>query len=280
MRCLALAEAWSSGTKTLWGDVDIDFVATAVRVAGVAQIDREPTMSQRSVLVVDTYDEAERHRGAGCSAAGARVLVDDVGCSVPEGYDAVWNPNAYGAPALYPGFGGAVFAGAMFTPVRQDIPRWTSGDAGSDVAITLGGSHIPEHIRAALEVLASDDAVRIRAAGSWVPPEWTHIDPTRLWADVIQAGCLLTAAGSTLWQAAVSRIPVVVLLMADNQRLIFEWAQRGGVPGVDALAIQDPKALARELRRALAEPRPTPPIPADGAARTAERLSSLISLGD
>src|SRR5262245_33190279 len=79
MRCAALAEAWTAGTRRFWGSIEIDFVRAALCDAGFEAATEAAELTSASVLVVDTYDSVERDRCARCRDAGARVLVDDVG---------------------------------------------------------------------------------------------------------------------------------------------------------------------------------------------------------
>lgn len=275
MRCLALAEAWPGKTR-VWGEATIEFVRNALRARQINVGVAEPVVSLDSILVVDTYDERERERGAAYDHAGARVLVDDVGCRIPHGYDAVWNPNAYGTKALYPAFRGPVYTGAAYTPVRRNVPQWTGGRS-DDVAVTLGGAEIPEHIMTALEALPAERSRNFRMAGGSVPAGWATIETNRLWETAIECSRLLTAAGSTVWEAATAQIPVVVMLTAHNQRLVFEWARGGGVPAIDALTVRDPRDLTAQLIAALGRANALPAIPGDGAVNVAGRLAALVA---
>ena len=67
-----------------------------------------------------------------------------------------------------------------------------------------------------------------------MPPSWERLEAGQLWHGLMRASALITAAGTSLWEAAVARIPVVVVCTADNQVAGFDWARQAGVPVIDA----------------------------------------------
>jgi hypothetical protein len=252
MRCSTLAEAWlnaDGGDVIVWGEIALDFVRARLTRIGARISQRRDLIPLEGVLVCDHYDRAVRAAIATETGFGIRVLVDDLGGVVVPGFDVVWNPNAYESGHLYPGFRGRILGGVSHVPIRPDIPVWTEVDSGG-IAVTLGASDaIPDHLRAALDDLAiSDRATPFCGVGNWLPQGWGQLNGDNPWPGIVRCRMLVTASGVTTWEAAKAGIPVVMLLLADNQAKIFEWAVASGAPGVDC------RAIGRgDLRDALAD---------------------------
>lgn len=121
-------------------------------------------------------------------------------------------------------------------------------------------------------LLDSEDFV---ATGDWAPPRWRRISADRLWAEVPNARQLLVAAGTTVWEAAAVGIPVILLMTADNQRLVYRWGRDAAIPGINTLLV-DAEFLAHQLRSLLAVPSPLPAV-ADGTDRVVGRLIELLT---
>jgi hypothetical protein len=227
-----------------------------------------------SVLLVDLYDRRERLSLAVAGSARRHVLVDDLGIDVPTGYDAVWNPNAYGNPDFYRAFGGEVIAGIDYVPIRLGLPRWVPEAAG---AISCGGGEIPAALRIALSqlpvVLEMPQGLSV---GAFAPPGWRQADQDDVWSDLRHAAWLITAAGSTVWEAAAVGIPVAVVVFAAHQALVGEWAVKQGVPVIDVRNRTDSSKIAAELARKVKEVRPLPPLKS-GAQAVAQRLLRLLA---
>ena len=261
MRCSHLAEVWQDhGKVTLHGVVDIAFATERLATLGVTCDESSPASDSSAVLICDSYDERVRRECSSASAA-LRVMVDDVGNAIPDGFDLVWNPNAYDTNGLYVGFKGAVIGGPSHVPSRADIPKWQAAGV-SATAIMLGGGTPPARLVLALERMSGGNARHeYSAAGSWAPPGWHSISPIDPWPDVTRHGRLITAAGTTVWEAARSGIPVIVVKTAANQDLIFQWAVENGAPGVDATAELDVATMTAMLLHALSRAAPLPYVP-------------------
>jgi hypothetical protein len=275
MRLASLGRAWLEGDGRVGfaGSIELPFVRDRLERSGLAPGDR--WVARADVLVVDTYDPA-LHRTAGPDAA-LRVLVDDLGGAVPPGFDAVWNPNAYGSASLYPGFGGAVIAGPEHVAIRDDLLPW-EGRVDQTTVVSLGGGSPPARVREALAHLGGlmpDQAFAI--TGEWAPSGWRMIPPDQLWPTARRATRLVTAAGITVWEAAAAGIPVLLLQTAPNQRLVFGWARDAGAPGLDTQVVE-PDSLARALAGLIPSARPLPPL-TNGAGRVARCLARLVTQG-
>lgn len=257
----------------LVGTIGIEFVADRAARIGIAP--ESGPLTSGDVLIVDTNDPAERHRAAGEGSFGTRVLVDDLGGPVPTGYDVVWNPNPYGTATLYPDFEGRVLTGPGVVPLRTELPSWAPPGNGSTVLSMGGGTPTGGVIDAMHRLARLLPRERFQVAGRWGPRRWPTVDPGGLWSAASRASRLVTAAGTTTWEAAAVGVPVVLVQLADNQRLVFRWARDCGVPGVDATVL-DGEKLARQLRRLLPLARPLPPL-VDGAGQVVAELCQRMA---
>lgn len=277
MRTLVLAEAWAAsgaGQVGLVGAIEIDFVRQRLVELQIVRHDRLPIDARATVLVVDSYDEAVRLESGAWEIGTLRVLVDDLGGSVPAGFEVVWNPSPGGGEFLYPGFAGTVLSGKASVPVRTGLPRWSGGEPRR-VAVILGGSRVSQTLADAMTHLVRElPGTSFSGAGEWVPSSWERLESGRLWDGLMRASALVTAAGTSLWEAASARIPVVVLCTADNQIVGFEWARKAGVPVIDARQAGHAHEVAIEIREALPRARPLPPME-NGAPAVARKLLEL-----
>ncbi len=275
MRCATLAEAWLDeglGAVTFAGRLELGFAQARAR--GL-EAWREASRVDPEVLVVDSYDPVRRQRALRHPSAVLRVLVDDASGPVADGYDAVWNPNAYASIGRYHAFGGLALAGPSALPIRLDLPVWEA--PGHGTAVTLGGGAPPPSLREAVALLAATgSASDWSGLGDWLPESCVRLEPRRPWHGLVQASRLLTAAGSTVWEAAAVGVPVAVVLLADNQREVFQWVRSQGVPAVNPEEHATPASLAAALAAALTLARPLPPL-RSGADHVARCLAALAT---
>jgi spore coat polysaccharide biosynthesis predicted glycosyltransferase SpsG len=259
MRMANLAEAWTAagGRVGYLGQLTIPFVVERFDRLGIARLGESTPAAD--CLVVDSYDDRTRGEGAALGRFGHRILVDDVGGSVPAGYEMVWNPNAYDARELYPNFGGRVLSGPSYLPIRDDLPVWR-GNRDAATVIALGGGATPDRLRDGLaEFAARFPTVSVATTVRQAAPAWRVIEPNSFWSETAAASRLVTAAGSTTWEAAVVGIPTLLLKTAPNQALVYQWGRAQGVPALDALEL-DPRQLAERLSVLLPAARPVPPL--------------------
>jgi UDP-2,4-diacetamido-2,4,6-trideoxy-beta-L-altropyranose hydrolase len=278
MRCAALAEAWHKaklGPVSIRGTLSLAFVQERVRAACIEMVSYTDEVPQNAILLVDSYDQRDRVWGAG--AAGAcRVLVDDLGEPVPVGFDVVWNPNAYGSRDLYPDFAGTTITGPDAVAIRDDLSMWR-GSGSRAVSVVLGGGRIGENLRRALEQLSErfPDIV-FKGSGEWVPRRWDRLDPLNLWDEVAVCSRLITAAGSTVWEAAACGIPVSVIRTAPNQCELYKWATASGVPGLQVEPTTSSDDIADALERAIMRATPLPRL-SNGAPKVAEAIMKVAA---
>ena len=277
MRLGTLGAAWkrAGGSVRAVGRVEIGFVRDRYAALGIEIGDADPVAGD--VLVVDSYDAAVRFRWSQLPAPALRILVDDgIGGDIPPGFGVVWSPNAYASAASYRGYAGVVLAGTEYLAIRGDIPRWIQPRNG-EILVSLGGGRPSRVLVEAMSILDElAGAERFAATGDWAPAGWRRVAPEDLWSAAVSARQLVTAAGSTVWEAASMGIPVVLLMTADNQRQVYRWCRDAGVPGLNALLV-DAEFLAHQLRALLAVPSALPPV-TDGSDRVVSRLRELVAL--
>lgn len=273
MRCLGVLERWirEGGRGELWGEVEIDFVRRRTVKAGVPIVTTQG--ADASVLLVDVYDAAERVALGAGNAAAVRVLVDDFGADIPAGYSGVWNPNAYAEPSLYSGFDGPVLAGREYVPVREGLPSWVGGGEG---AVSFGGIRIEKRFMSVLQELPAACGVSmLQCVGGPLPPGCSPVPPNDIWGALKHAPWLISAAGSTTWEAAVVGIPFVGVIMVDNHVVAARWIESHGAPVVDLRPKQSRKEAVKNLAAAVDRARPLPKLE-PGSAAVVRGLSALI----
>lgn len=270
MRCMSLAEEWIAlgGQTTLWGEASLAFVAARAVAAGVPVKPQAPSIVD--VLVVDTYDCMERE-SLGRFPAKIRVLVDDMGERIPEGYSVVWNPNPYSTEGMYPNFSGELLVGPSVVPLRAGLPSWAPKDF---IGVALGGSDSSGPVSEMLDELTRLlRGETVRALGSAARPGWGVVAPDSPWNELKHARVLVCSASSSLWEAAHVGVPTLVVAFAENHTLVAEWATRHQIPVIDLLR-DAPDASARRVFEALRHA-PVPPRVEPGAARVVVRLQQL-----
>lgn len=278
MRCATLGAAWQRAGRPVRaiGHYDLPFVRERFARLGIP-IGGDPVQAG-DVAVIDTYDASTRFRWSHAPEPAVRVLIDDLGSvQVPPGYAAVWNPNPYASIDMYPQFGGLLLSGLDHLAIREDLPQWAPIPDGEILVSLGGGSPSPSVIEmlCLLDELAPEE--RFATTGEWAPARWRRIRSDAFWREAGQARGMIIAAGTTVWEAAAVGIPVILLMTADNQRLVYRWGRDSGVPGLNALLL-DPDFLAHQLGGLLRVPSPLPPV-TNGADRVAERLWRLALEG-
>jgi len=278
MRCAGLAEAWISGRcgpVSFVGQVNLPVAVRHVSRVGATINKSAEAIPPEAVLVVDHYSKAVRAEMSAVNCA-LHVLVDDVGGNIGSEFDVIWRPAATPETNLYPVFEGALLTGAEFLSIRSDLPRWSSSPT-SGTAVLLGAGRPPEWLTAALSLLPAEfNEQRFGGVAGLVPDDWELIDGDEPWPAIARNQRLVTAAGSTLWEAAKVGIPVVVLLIAENQRLNFEWAREQGVPCLDAMAYTGQSSLlAQRLMELLPHARRLPAVE-NGSGRVRDAILDLL----
>ena len=234
--------------------------------------------SQCPWLVLDGERFSEVFQGA-AKAAGYRVLViDDMGALARYEADVILNQNVFADAVAYEcNSSTLVLRGpryALLAPAfaaRRDEARQIPGMA-CRVLVTMGGSdpdNATAHVLEALRTLRVRDLEVVIAVGAYyahgemlqaaartapfpvrVIRDATDMPRLMAWADIA-----LSAAGTTCWELACLGVPMVLLVIADNQRGNAEaLAAREAAVHAGEAQQRSPDRLSAVLRELMADP--------------------------
>lgn len=263
MRCLALAQAWhdrGGQTHLVSGELPLR-VARRVRGEGVvvhvhdrwlqtAEVVRLAVELRADWVVVDGYGlGADLQRGI--RAAGARVMaIDDHACAGSRSPDALLDQNLGARASNYPEElrSADLLLGTRYALLRREFSREVESRdiraVGARLLVTVGGGEVGGLMWDLVGVLGQiplrnlevrvvvGPAVAMRsgrersAGGSKV--SFVH-DPPDLWSLMEWADLAITAAGSTVWEAARMGLPSLVFDLADNQRPVARQLEVAGI---------------------------------------------------
>lgn len=273
MRCLGVLERWidSGGRAELWGTIEIGFVRRRAERVGVPIV--AAPGNGAAVLLVDVYDPTERTTLGLERTVSVRVLVEDFREDIPPGYSAVWNPNAYAAASDYSDFAGRVLAGQEFVPVQEGLPAWVGGGAG---AVSFGAMRLSDRLASVMGALPAACGVSsLQCVATSLPARCRPVPADDVWSTLKYAPWLISAVGSTTWEAAVVGIPFVGVIAADNHVVAARWVASHGVPVVDLRPEGSPEDAATALAVAVKQARPLPRLH-PGARAVVREVRSLI----
>lgn len=257
MRCLALAQAWEElgggAVLAVSGNTDAleRLQASGARTARVSgepgsAEDAAQTLALADTLgaawvAVDGYALGREFRCALRSDDRPLLWIDDEGTAAALAADWVLNQNLHARAALYPGAESRLLLGPRYALLRREFRSWRERrprfrETVREVLITLGGAdadNVTGSVLDALSPLAGSDlrlrvvvgpanphreALASRAAGS-IEVLTAVSDMPALMA---QADLAVTAAGSTCWELAFFGVPMVAVVIADNQAPIAQ----------------------------------------------------------
>jgi len=274
MRCATLIDEWISasfGSATVVGAFEIPFVRKRLKATG-AEIERVLPQAAGFVLIVDSYDPAIRAESLRTSGAALTVLVDDLG-GVVEGYDVVWNPNAYRSENLYPAFKGRIISERV--PIRSGLPAWRGGSSRVGVSIG-GGDPAPWLVEGLGHWAKMLPKPPLAPKARWIPEGWDQASPDDPWQAFADCDVLVTAAGSTIWEAACVGIPVCALQTMPNQALIARWLRSNDARVMEAVSPIEPEAFSGSLMNGVKAASRLPKVK-NGAREAAGTLYSWAS---
>jgi UDP-2,4-diacetamido-2,4,6-trideoxy-beta-L-altropyranose hydrolase len=203
-------------------------------------------------IVVDGYHFDAEYQHA-LKAAGLRLLfVDDYGHAAHYDADIVLNQNIYAHEGLYAERAPhtRLLLGTRYALLRREFLAWRGWkrlvpEVARKVLVTLGGAdraNVTFEVMAALKCCdaAGMEAVVVVGASN---PHYQELEAAaeqspaviRLvrnvgnmpelmaWADVA-----ISAGGSSCWELAFMRLPIVILVLAENQRMVADGLGAAG----------------------------------------------------
>lgn len=203
-------------------------------------------------IVVDGYQFDSRYQKK-IKDAGLKLLyLDDHGHCTHYFADTILNQNISASADLYRNKENytELLLGTMYTLLRKEFLKWTDWTRRQTnevrkILITLGGGDQLEFVKRILEALdlfkdrelevavvakstnktidqlektVSEMDIKIR-----VEKDVTDLSELMIWADAA-----ITAAGSTCWEMAFMELPILTVVLADNQRDIANGLERAG----------------------------------------------------
>jgi UDP-2,4-diacetamido-2,4,6-trideoxy-beta-L-altropyranose hydrolase len=287
MRLIALGQAWvdAGGTCVLASaDLPEGLAARAVSERGFSH---EPLTAQpwsladsdavralargcgAKAVVADSYRLDAAYLGA-LEAGGLRtVAIDDLGRLARYPCSLLVNPNLGGRAALYAGkaIPDTALLGLPYVMLRRDfaahrLSERSIGPVARRLLVTFGGvdpkgaslialealSRLPE-IEAELLIGAANtraEAIAAAATGS------ANVTLTRSAEDmanrIMRADMLLSAGGTTVWEAAALGAPIMIAASAPEEAKAAElWARGGGCRFLGPVEALDAETLAAAI---------------------------------
>lgn len=256
-------------------------------------------------IVLDGYgfDAAYQRE---CRVPGARLLVvDDFGHAEPYSADVVLNQNLYADERLYVRRESStrLLLGGAYVLLREEFLAWTAWhretrNTARNVLVTCGGADEGNVTAKVLLALAQSSLENLRVTAVvgcanphrqalatlaralpypvWLAHQVNDMPGLMAWADLA-----VGSAGSTCWEMAFMGLPVVTLVLADNQVRVGEAIDANGLgenlgPAQSLAASQIADAVAGlaadPLRRRAMSRRGRRAIDGQGATRVARVL--------
>jgi UDP-2,4-diacetamido-2,4,6-trideoxy-beta-L-altropyranose hydrolase len=208
-------------------------------------------------LIVDGYHFNEDYQSIIKSGGAKFLLLDDYGQLSFCAANLVLNQNSYANEKLYPLIGDdtQLLLGCRYALLRQEF--WRFQNVRADIRdlefakpirllVTLGGSDSNNMTSVVLNALGYLNPVEVEAkiiVGSANPNKQKLIAEceklacnVKLYFDVnnisdlmVESDLAISAAGSTCWELAFLGLPALLIILAENQRLVAEHLEHIGV---------------------------------------------------
>lgn len=237
-------------------------------------------------IVVDGYRFDTAYQ-AGLRQRGFRILfIDDDGRAGRYDADLVLNQNPYASEEMYANRDQTtvLLLGTRYALLRTEFRPWQSWkretrENARRILVTLGGGDSGNAIGTMLKVLRQVTApievevviggsnphaeeIRATAAGTPFRTE-VVVDATDMPDRMAQADLAICAGGTTVYELCLLQLPMLMLVMADNQEPVAQsLAEAGAGVNLGRAVTLDPSALAQQvttllgdaaLRRSIAE---------------------------
>jgi len=202
------------------------------------------------VIVFDGYDFDHQLFHELSDRGDQFVIVDDNGDHSDAPCAAILNPNLHASVHMY----GANLArptlllGAKYALIRPEVKDASVPAARerSGVVVSLGGTDVLGRRNELEELLRSHRAWEVRSAKGLIGVSTTST--TEMAMAMAQARVGLIAFGTTTWEALCLGLPIVGVVVADNQLLVAEsLASAGLAKSFDLRGTSDLTDLVTEI---------------------------------
>jgi UDP-2,4-diacetamido-2,4,6-trideoxy-beta-L-altropyranose hydrolase len=213
MRCLALAQtAKDYGIQTFFVmNTCSKIIKKRIESQG---FELRPRMSEEKHVIIDGY-QFDTHVQQTMKAQGRRVLfIDDFGHCDRYVSDLVLNQNIYAAQSFYPDLG------PRYVLLRREFLQKKPAPKQHEkrnVLISVGGFDQQDMLNR-LEKTFKKMGYDVRAAKNTI-----DMPALMQWADIA-----VTAAGTTAYELAYMNVPMIMIVMADNQQRVAEGMADAG----------------------------------------------------
>jgi len=248
-----------------------DLGATVVMGSEKAFESRAP---EATALVVDGYAFGAQLQQRWASFGPPLVAIDDV-ADFPPAADVVVNQNLGFDAARYGATDATLLVGSRYALLRSEFrgPAERPGPGRRRLLMSFGGSDparltLPM-VRAMLARVPADVTLDVVVGGGLTGPPRAqlerlaelqerrvklHMDVRDMAALMRTASAAVVAAGSTVWECMACGVPVVMVAVADNQRVVIDGvaSQQAGV-SLGWHADIDPADAADAVRHLLAD---------------------------
>ncbi len=264
-------------------------------------------------IVLDGYHFNPNYRSA-LKASGLQPLViDDFSDTDLSQADFILNQNAYASESMYAGRSGRarLALGAPFALLRREFLPWRNTQRdypaqAREILVTLGGSDPDNVTSRVLEALAAfgDWRLKLRIIVGGANPHLeclevllpqlrlSHdaeilVNPPNLPELMSGSDLVISASGSSCWELACLGVPMVLLVVADNQRGIAAELETLGAAvslgwahgcAVEPWTVAIAEVLRSEERRRNLSVAARGLIDGRGAARIAASLQGVYSV--
>lgn len=268
MRCLALAEPWlAAGSKVILaaqqmpeavGKRALDAGITPYSIQGepggiedaqetAALIGRHPG----AWLVVDGYQFGEPYQEIIKQSGAKMLVVDDFGGPANYPADFVLNQNLGATKAWYPQKAKStrLLLGTRYVQLRgeflqQDTAERDPEQKPASILVTLGGSdpdNVTMKVITALQTLSDVEATVVIGGSN---PHWEELqacvgkesknirlirNASNMPELMAQADLAIAAGGTTAWELAYCGVPMMTIVLADNQKSNGKQLSAAGV---------------------------------------------------
>jgi UDP-2,4-diacetamido-2,4,6-trideoxy-beta-L-altropyranose hydrolase len=267
MRCVALAQAWrDAGGHAIFAMAEatraveerlrsegFEVARPGVRVASVADAEETARLAHKhnvSWVVVDGYEFGAEYQ-ATLKSRGLKVLfIDDNGHAGRYSADLVLNQNAHASEAFYPTRDAStrLLLGPRFAMLRREFTSWRGWNrkipaVARRVLVTMGGSdpdNVTERVVGAILAEPSLNATVVVGGSNPHLPQLRELvagaqQNVHLVENVLNMPELMTksdvaisGAGTTSLEMCFLGLPVLLIVLADNQRPAAEELNRRG----------------------------------------------------